>query len=801
MTVAEPAPAPTVDAVVEGVRRASDVHEFELVWTEGLRSRRAPDDRDRILAAAGRQIRVFGDVADDCLRRSWLNQVVEEVRTRGEHSLGDGLSSVAATEMREAFALAGAEFGELRNALATGETMDDYAIRLPLSAEWIRDLGRMAGRLRGSGLMALVSGKDAGLARDLAAAMTPANPLPATVPEPWRVSRDDLLGWPGAARELPRLVRSLIAETVPSATGIDMPAGSGVSQPGWDGVVKCSTGNRFVPDGTSIWELSAQQNGSDGKARSDYDKRVKNAENTSDPEWAEAAYVAVICAPWTKARNFQDEKSDSGDFRLVRALNVDQLEDWLACAPRTTVWLREHMGQPIAGVGSLSAWWASWLESTTVPLDAPIVLAGRDEQAEALRDRLRQRGGVITVGGRVHRDEILAFVAAALVGSDAPDTYSGEALHVYETAEARRLMAGEALSGPGDPGSRSTAMTVVVPSADFAGCLPAGSRHRLMVPLPGNSQADIVLEAVDSEAVAQLLRAAGENIHAAYDLGALARMSLLALRRRLAVQSELWQPSWASGHIDSTVRRSLLLAGWNETREGDRRIVEQFTGCPYEQVTDGLHTLDPGDAPMILTDEQWHVVSPADAWALLSDHLTGKDLAAFDEVAYEVLTEPDPFHGMGDSQRMRAQYEGVEATCSHQLRRGVATTLALRGSIPPRPRGASVPDVNAADGIVHRILQAANDDASARVWAAIARELPLLVEAAPSAVLQGLRTCISASHPFATAMFADSDHDTMFAPESPHLRVIEALEVLALSFPPDRGGLVRLRLLVRIRLG
>ena len=101
MTVVDSAPTPTVDALIERVVHASDMHEFEQAWTEGLRSFRAPDDRDRILAEAGRQIGAFGDVADDRLRRSWLDQVVEEVRTRGEGSLGDGLSSVAATEMRE----------------------------------------------------------------------------------------------------------------------------------------------------------------------------------------------------------------------------------------------------------------------------------------------------------------------------------------------------------------------------------------------------------------------------------------------------------------------------------------------------------------------------------------------------------------------------------------------------------------------------------------------------------------------------------------------------------------------------
>lgn len=179
---------------------------------------------------------------------------------------------------------------------------------------------------------------------------------------------------------------------------------------------------------------------------------------------------------------------------------------------------------------------------------------------------------------------------------------SADALYVDDRAEAQRLLAGEVLSGPEGPGSRTPAMTVVVPSADVADCVPDGSRHRLIVPLPGDSRARVVLEAVDSDLVTQVLQAAGENTHAAYEFGALARMSLLALRRRLAVQPELCRPSWAGGHIDSTVRRSLLLAGWNETHEGDRCIVERFAGCPYDRVTEALHTLDTGDAPMILTD-------------------------------------------------------------------------------------------------------------------------------------------------------------------------------------------------------
>ena len=238
-------------------------------------------------------------------------------------------------------------------------------------------------------------------------------------------------------------------------------------------------------------------------------------------------------------------------------------------------------GEPVTGIGLLSAWWAKWLDATKMPLDASVVLAGRDQQASALRDRCRQtRGGVITVGGKVHLNEILAFIAAALTTSENSDSPLVDALYVDGQEQAQRLLAVEALTASGHPSQHALAMTVVVPSSEFAQLLPAGSQHRMVVPVPGSSQADIVLEAVDSGVVASQLQEAGLELHAAQELGGLARISLLALWRHLTIAPSLHRPEWATGAIEMSLRRSLLLGGWDENCEGDRQIVERFVGQP-----------------------------------------------------------------------------------------------------------------------------------------------------------------------------------------------------------------------------
>ncbi|MCQ3812415.1 MAG: hypothetical protein KTV68_17895, partial [Acidimicrobiia bacterium] len=399
------------------------------------------------------------------------------------------------------------------------------------------------------------------MARELANALIPPVPLVPSVPESLRVTRDNLLEWAktgGSDQVLPRLVRSLIAETEPSAEWLHMPAGSAVASSGWDGIVRCSRGNRYVPAGQSVWELSTKQSNSHEKAGADYAKRVAK---TPHDERADLAYVAVVCAPWIKAREFEQDRTTRGDFRQVEALNVDSLEDWLECAPATTVWLREQMGAPVAGIGLLSSWWSKWLESTRTPLDEGFVLAGREKAAGSLRDRCQQGHGVVTVGGRIHRDEILAFVAAALVAADASEASFGDVLYVTTHDAARRLFAVDALSGNQWRSRLTPALTVVVPSAEFAEHLPAGSPHRMIVPVPGSTQADIVLGAVDSGLVAQRLRDNRVELHTAHQLGGMARISLKGLRSPLGVAPVLHTREWEKGKADKMLRRSLLLGG------------------------------------------------------------------------------------------------------------------------------------------------------------------------------------------------------------------------------------------------
>ncbi|WP_420626346.1 hypothetical protein [Candidatus Poriferisodalis sp.] len=774
-----------LEAALEDIAKATSFYDFEDAWTSGLRMVPASDGnnaRDRVLATAGRRLSSLGELQDDVARRGWLRHVADEVQLRGDDRLGADLKAVTAAELREAFARAADDLSELRESIAPGESLNEFAARRPRPADRVRDLGRIAESLRGSGLLALCSEEDCELARDLARAMKPPVHLVPNVPESLRVSRDDLIRWAKsghADKEFPRLVRSLIAETEPSAEWIDMPAGTGVALSGLDGVVKCSRGNRFVPVSKSVWELTTQQSDTHAKAADDYTKRIKNLTPGQRPE---IAYVSAACAPWTKRRTFESERSGTDDFGRVSALNVDNLEDWLACAVATTIWMREQIGKPTAGIRLLSRWWENWLAATTTPLDEGLVLAGRAQLATDLRDRCRQNPGVVTIGGEVHRDEITAFVAAALDVGDAEHMEGVHVLYVDSHGTAERLFAQEALSIPQSQPSSGPVLTMVVPSTEYATHLPAGSPHRMIVPVPGSPQAAITLNPVDSEVVAKRLQSAGFEPHEAHELGGVARTSLMALRRRLAKEPALHTPDWAKEHIDAPLRRCLLIGSWNETREGDREVVARFAGIPYDKATEMLRKLDRADAPLAAVDQQWYGVSRADTWVLLRDQLTPDDIKEFDELAHTVLTDPDPLRELTGEDALRAQLDGVKAKTSSRLKRGIATTLALAGSLPL----GTVAGTSRVSGMANRVtlqaLRSAMDDLTHRTWMALVDVLPLLAEAAPDAVLQALRSCLADQHSFAQVMFTDNGVIGLdFGPSSPHLRILNALEVIAWS--------------------
>ncbi|MFF4793616.1 hypothetical protein ACFY2M_28490 [Streptomyces sp. NPDC001276] len=587
------------------------------------------------------------------------------------------------------------------------------------------------------------------------------------------INRDDLRKARGDAAfdtVLPLLIRRLIAETASGLESLDMPGGSGIAVGGFDGIVTASGPSAFVPEGTSVWELSV--GGGNGKAEEDYEKRTKapNGLTTKD-----VTYVEVILDTWRDARTWAERHTGDGRWREVHGYNLDRIDVWLEQAPATTAWLAAQLGKALPGVRSLEAWWTdSWLRSTRVPLDQAVVLAGREEAAADFIAVLAAGRSVITLGGDLRPDDACAFVAAALEqeGALGSNQVGARALFVSDRDSLERLVA------------QRQHLILVLADPALARDIPHQHPHQLVWGAMPGGPCDVKVPRLHSQVVESRLRCAGMSHERAARFGTLARRSLLALRRALAYHPEPLTPERAET-LDVVRRRLLLLNSWNGDNREDRRVVGQCLGLEYEELQERARELTAGaDIPFLgRLEEIWHVLAAEDAWPLLGTSLTGDDLHAFRTAVLEVLTETDPVLDLDPGERWKAGVMGVRRRFSHTLREGLAQSLALLGT-----RGAALRGPGGATGdrwarlVVRDLLEQANADGTYSLWRSLGDVLTLLAEAAPEEFVEAMHEGLSGTMPLHAAMFTDNQPDNMgLGSSSPHTSFLWSLEILAWS--------------------
>jgi hypothetical protein len=354
----------------------------------------------------------------------------------------------------------------------------------------------------------------------------------------------------------------------------------------------------------------------------------------------------------------------------VRAYNLDSIHTWLEVAPATTAWLADQLGKALAGVRPVETWWErTWIPSTTTPLDERIVLAGREEAAADLVAMLTAGEKTIALGGDLRPDEAKAFVAAALGGgSPGADRLGVRALFVSDPNSFDQLF------------KHPQPLVLILTDLTLAQGMPLQGHQVVLLANPG-SDGCIDVPPVNGSAVTSMFEETGHSREEAVSLGQLARRSLLALRRSLAVTPALLAPSWSIAP-DIFRRRLLLLGAWNGDSATDRELVGRCVGRSYTDIQEAALALQAvADMPFLAhVDELWHVLSPKDAWTLLSGSLTRDDLVAFEAAATEVLCTRDARLDLPAEDRWKAGFMGVHQTYSETLRSAVARGVALLGA-------------------------------------------------------------------------------------------------------------------------
>lgn len=588
------------------------------------------------------------------------------------------------------------------------------------------------------------------------------------------VTATDLTSWANlreAQSSFPQLIRRLILATASGLESVSIRSGEGVGLPGWDGVVEARNVDAHVPKGLSVWEMGVSQDAA-AKAESDYQKRKHNPSGISP---ASTTFVFVTPRRWPGKGQWVEKKRQDDFWRKVIVYDGDDLEAWLERVPAVQAWACELLGKHPHGAKTLERWWNFWSNSTRPALPAPLLLSGRDSDVEQVISAISKESDPLALSSD-SQEETIAFIAAAFISSTSPNNASLlEHALIVSTPDAWHYLV------------HSPQPLILLPVFERPDTVIAvDNGHRVIIPLGRENEArnGIRVARLRRDGIESALIRAGLPRNRASSLATIGRRSLLSLRRELAITPELQTPTWASPDNARSVLPAVLGGRWQDNLEGDREIIAELAGQPYEEYAGSLNRwANSSDPPVRLVGNVWILSSKQDAWALTARYLMPIDFERLRQSVQRVLGGDDQFLSLPPEEQMVAVIRGKHRAYSQQLLEGLADTLALMA--------ASAESVVFADGrrgqdeanpIVERLLFGTDNRVVSHSWKQLSPVLPLLAEAAPDVFLRAVESGLKGSEPIIIQLFEDGRKgSSSFGTSSAHTGLLWALECLAWS--------------------
>ena len=583
------------------------------------------------------------------------------------------------------------------------------------------------------------------------------------VPPFLMATANDIQGWADTHRsryQLAVLLRILINSTCDGLEFIDFPGNDDAQRRGWDGKVKTTAGNPWVPEGESRWEFGTDQRIAN-KANNDYAKRTAA---TDEAERRRLAFVFLTPRRWHGKESWLDDRRSEGKWRDVRAWDASDLEQWLEQSVPAQVWFSGQSGQTFRGVKSLERCWVEWCADCQPCFTADIFGEAISAFGQKVLDHLRSDTREVLRIIADSRQEALAYIYAVLWRSDELTGLNDRLVVFTKPGTLSELAAGS-------PGF----IPVIADSAVEAELAQSGRRlkalvvdHRTAV----RDESGISLEPLSHEGFRESLASMGLRGDEIDRLDRESGRSLTVLRRRLARSVAIRTPNWCTEAELALSLAPMAFAGaWIATNEADRYLVGELANRDYDQLeVDFTRLLNLEDSPVWSVGDYRGVVSKVDALYGVAGWIDVEMIDRFLEVAEVVLSERDPALDAPEDEQWASSRE-----ISSPLRKGVGESmvlLAIHGSRLFGNRMAREPDSKVAE-LVGRLLEPMTADK----LLSQSSNLTLYAEAAPDAFLGVFRRDMDRPEPVVSALMQPTG-DILFG-RSDRVDLLWALELLA----------------------
>ena len=566
-----------------------------------------------------------------------------------------------------------------------------------------------------------------------------------------------------ARENLMAMLADLIRMTIDDASRFRFPSGEVSQLRGWDGDLETAEAKSFVPAGKSKWEFGTGPGAP--KAKADYEKRTNQ---TPAAEMAENTLVLVNLGCWDtpakKIPEWENDRRAEGKWKDVRYLDGVSLVRWLKDHPAVAARYARNVlkSAPQDGALSTDEYWEEFSTQFRPQLSEKVVIAGRQQDADALIAKLRGQPESFMLGAETS-EEVIAFAVAAIRSADAAarESLESRTLIVRTDAAARFLAMKSKMAFIATGAAESLAGVLGKNCPTLSAATGAQAKRGPMLRRPTAS--DMVPGFIDM----------GLDHSQGYELAHRCGRSLTILKR-LIKNTPVGDPAWVVQA--SALKPALLAGGWSSDLAADCEVLKELGNFPaYSSLEDILiPTLGMPDRPVDREADVWQVRSPVDAFYFYGGQLTDDDLARLRDAVVKVFSKP--LEQPSRDQKFNLA-RAAPTNHSRWLRDGLALTLLIIASMHDvanlHVKGKSPQQY--VDEVVNALPEWSKSHHSIM---RLGDQTALFAEAAPNPFLKALESILEGA-PEQVAQIFESERDRVFGPWSPHVHVLWALETIA----------------------
>jgi hypothetical protein len=525
------------------------------------------------------------------------------------------------------------------------------------------------------------------------------------------------------------------------------PLSDSIGQHGPDGILNTPLSfEPHVPEGYSYWEIGTGIKARN-KATSDYNNLTQSV-----PEDIRLQSVFVFVTPLSGRRDWEHTWKPDGqaawinervlrkEWKDIRVFDGTKLVEWIHQFPAVEFWLSHKMnGLKPSQVEIPEIHWAIISSiGDPPPLSPEVFLSNRNEASAKLKEVFEDK--IVQLKLTTHYpDQVGTFISAYLASRE------GE---THQDAKSRCIIVSEIdawnvlcnirskliLIADSQLDLNSEAGTIFIQKARRAGHAVIFGGPQGGIPDPTS----VPLPMPKIHEIQETLEKAGYPSERSRTLAQKSGGNLNSLLR--CIQNVSLLPEWAQGTAIAELAIAAFLGSWNENSEADRNVIESIAGKPYGEWIELIReiALRPS-TPLTIRDGKWKFVARYEGWYSLGSHLFDEHLDKFKNEALKVLGENDPQFDLPPDERYAANVHGKILKHSHQLRTGLAESLALLGSHSKALTSCSMGKADNTTIITVRKILSGSEWIR---WASLSNLLPLLAEAAPDEFLSAVENAL-----------------------------------------------------------